>query len=110
MAEKLTFPKTFVEYGTPVQHLGEMDATTEVALRKLSKQGLHVCLGMERRDVPQVAVIARQKGTREFYPKDEKKRWGNEEMAEAQLAKNGGRAAFMLKDGGDVIGLRLDGP
>jgi hypothetical protein len=65
-------------------------------LSRLQAAGYDVVAGLDRSSVPHLTEIAQQEGTREFCPNDIKRRWGDEVMAEKQLAKDGGRGVLRL--------------
>jgi len=92
------FPTTFADKPVHLQRNGFYDIQSNDALRQLSEIDLVVVAGITPADVPQMANIATQDGVREFCPKDIASRWGDVNMAEAQLKKGGGRAAFLLKE------------
>lgn len=104
------FPKGFVE-SPYILSPNDVQLEQRVHLRQLERQGYEVVAGLRREDVPALTEVAEQEGTREFCPNDLKLRWGNEEMAERQLAKAGGRCVLRLvrKDTGDTHGFGWTG-
>jgi RimJ/RimL family protein N-acetyltransferase len=70
----------------------------------LASKGLYLVAGITRDSVPSLTEISQQEGPLEYCPNDIEKRWADEQMAEQQLAKDGGRAGFLLEsiDTGDV--------
>lgn len=66
-------------------------------LINLRNAGFVVSTGLHRQDAAALAEISSQVGTQEYCPNDSIRRWGNEEMIEAQLRKDGGRAVFILE-------------
>jgi hypothetical protein len=65
-------------------------------LINLERRGLVVVAGLRPVDVAALSEIALQPGTVEYCRNDAVQRWGDEAMAEKQLAKDGGRAVFRL--------------
>jgi hypothetical protein len=65
-------------------------------LSTLQSKDYDVVAGLDRTVVSELAEIAQQEGVREFCPNDLKRRWATEEMAEKQLAKDGGRGVLRL--------------
>lgn len=77
----------------------------------LQQRGYEVIAGLTPTDVPALATIATQAGTREYCPGDLDHRWATEAMAEAQLAKAGGRGVMRLvsQADGSTIGFGWTG-
>lgn len=67
------------------------------AIGQLHIEGFEIEAGLRRQDVADITEIAGQEAVREFCPNDLEKRFGDEPMAEAWLAKNGGRGVFLLR-------------
>lgn len=89
------FPNTFEE-SPYILSPSDLPSQHSQYLRQLHSKGYDVAAGLTRTDVPALTEIAQQTGTVEFCPNDLKRRWGNEQMAEQQLAKEGGRGVLRL--------------
>lgn len=96
----MRYPDTFTRELVPLDPHGLSEAGQR-ALGQLHIEGFDVEVGLRRRDVADIAAIANQEAVREFCPNDLEKRFGDEQMAEAWLAKNGGRGVFLLRHMGE---------
>ena len=105
-----TFPNTFDE-STHILVPTDLKASHAEHLIKLNMAGYDVVAGLRREDVPALAEIAAQEGTREYCPNDLKRRWGDEAMAEAKLAKAGGSGVLRLvsQKNGNTLGFGWTG-
>lgn len=91
------FPTTFAD--KPYQlGLGDVAPGHTMPLMALARKGYAVEVGITPEDVPSLTEIARQEGVREYCPNDLAHRWTDEETTEKQLAKDGGRGVFLLRN------------
>lgn len=104
------FPNTFDETPHLLSPTDLWPAHSEY-LSHLNANGFDVIAGLTRAAVPALTEISHQAGTVEFCPNDVKRRWGNETMAENQLAKDGGRGVLQLvsRRTGDTMGFGWTG-
>jgi len=91
------FPNGFGEHHIRLMADDAFDQVSNEALLQLEEAGFEPWAGIMREDMPAITAIAGQESVREFCPRDITERWGSEAMAEEQLAKNGGRAVFILR-------------
>lgn len=110
MSDAANFPNTFEESPYILMPTNLLPAHSE-HLRILNEKGYDVIAGLARTAVPALTEISQQAGTIEFCPNGLKHRWGNESMAEKQLAKDGGRGVLQLvsRKTGDTIGFGWTG-
>lgn len=93
----MDYPTTFTD--SPEDLAGiELDQIGTIALEKLKQSGFEVVSGVRIVDVPFITEIAQQQAVREQCPNDLAKRFGNREMMEHWLSKNGGRGVFILRE------------
>ncbi|HVS58826.1 MAG TPA: GNAT family N-acetyltransferase, partial [Candidatus Saccharimonadales bacterium] len=96
----MRYPDTFTRELVPLDPHG-LSAAGQRALGQLHIEGFEVEVGLRRQDVADITEIAGQEWVREFCPNDLDKRFGDEQMVEAWLAKNGGRGVFLLRHVGE---------
>src|SRR5215469_13501649 len=93
----MAYPSTFTDTPVDLSQV-ELDSAGVAAVSKLHDAGFEVVAGIRPQDVPVLTEIAGQTYVREYCPNDLTKRFGNNEMVEQWLAKNGGRALFLLRE------------
>jgi RimJ/RimL family protein N-acetyltransferase len=93
----MPYPTTFTDTPVSLDDF-ELDQVGTAAIEKLRQRGFEVVTGVRPEDVPFITEIAKQQAVREFCPKDLANRFGDREMMEQWLRKNGGRAVFLLRD------------
>lgn len=91
------FPETFTTEPITVNP-DEMPAELAEPFYNLQEKGFSVVIGLEPSEVPSLTEIAGQSGVLEYCARDLAERWGSYEMAERQLAKDGGRGVSLLKE------------
>lgn len=100
------FPDTFAEQLQPLpDDLGEAGNAAAAAL---AEKGFVVMAGLTRNYVGALTIMAAQRETREYCPKDPTEaRFATEESTEKWLSKNGGRGMFLLLErlGDDALDL-----
>jgi hypothetical protein len=93
----MAYPTTFTDNPENLADVTLSQAGVD-ALAKLKQSGFEVVAGVRMADVPYITGIAQQQAVREQCPNDLAKRFGNREMMEHWLGKNGGRGVFILRE------------
>lgn len=93
----MPYPTTFTEDLKNLTQVA-LDQGGAEAIAKLRQAGFEVVAGVRISDVPSITEIAHQQAVVEFCPNDVMKRFGDLEMMEHWLGKNGGRGVFLLRE------------
>jgi phosphoglucosamine mutase len=93
----MAYPSTFTDSLVELSQV-KLSSSGVAAISKLHDAGFEVVAGIRPQDVTTLTEIVKQPHVREYCPNDLTKRFGNSEMVEQWLAKDGGRALFLLRE------------